>query len=456
MKSLLNEDNVDEFYKIPNIVFRIDDKFYTSPRKRCITDLDELPIIHDDFLSKYLYKKNSYAIDVGRGCPYSCTYCCTNIFWNKLYRLKTDNNLIEEIIYVKNNFGINNFQFQHDLFTVSKIKVTEFCKKIIEKKINITWGCSARVDTLNKDLINIMKESGCNSIFLGIETGSPNMQKKLNKNLNLEDVEQKVDLLINKNISVTCSFIYGFLEENEDDLKLTLKLALKLLKMGAIVQLHKFMAYPSTIEYNKVSDILFFNKNTINCYVTENKYLENLTDLISSDKVLFSNFYEFNTGLRENVLNLELFFYLFNFMYKYFKYITHKILEDNCYDLLTIYYNYERVIKNLKDNILYNIYDEIEVYDVVTRQYINTIREIVDYMKKTGDEKYILEQFFNFGLELNEFEKNKSLKNKILSYPINIVKLQLDNKLNNEILNEQITIELTKISNRKIKVKRIA
>ena len=159
-------------------------------------------------------------IETGRGCPYNCTFCSTKTFWNRKVRLKSIDRLINEIKYYDNNYSINNFGFIHDLFTARKQHIMEFCKKLVDLRLNINWTCDTRADTLDEEIVKLMAKAGCNRITLGVETGSDRMQQIINKNLTISKIKETIKLLDKYNIKMKICVMYGFPEEEERDLLL--------------------------------------------------------------------------------------------------------------------------------------------------------------------------------------------------------------------------------------------
>ena len=144
-------------------------------------DLQQLHKFNYD-LVPYMHELDQIDIEGGRGCPFSCVFCSTKTFWKSNFRLKENMILIREIGELKNKYDIRRFNIVHDLFTANKSKIIEFCDLVIENQLDIVWGCSARIDTIDEDIAMRLKWSGCDQIYFGIETGSMRMQKLINKN----------------------------------------------------------------------------------------------------------------------------------------------------------------------------------------------------------------------------------------------------------------------------------
>ena len=217
-------------------------------RTQCNLD-DIIPI---DYSLVDLSNAKALPIDIGRGCPFNCSYCSTKTFWERKYRLKCADKIIEEIKALIHNYKITHFSFVHDLFTFNNNLVNDFCKKIKDEQLEITWSCSARLDTLTEELLDNMYAAGCRKIFVGIETGSPRIQKKICKNLDLSLIPKLIKEIKKRRFEFTCSFMYGFPDEELDDLLLTLDMLLELWTVGArVVQLHRVTFLPGTQLYEQ-------------------------------------------------------------------------------------------------------------------------------------------------------------------------------------------------------------
>ena len=244
-------------------------------------------------------------IDAGRGCPYSCTFCCTSYFWRRTYRLKTPERIVADIRYYYDRYGIRGFWFSHDAFTVNQKLVHEVCDRIIEEGLDISWRCTARVDCLTEELVLKMKQAGMVQIELGVETGSPRMQKLINKNLNLSKVKTMVQFLLKQKIRVALFFMYGFPEETEEDLAQTLELSLSMLDMGvAYTSMFLCQFSPNTQLTERYSDQLVYDPSVRMNFHTVYGYRQE-ADVIRENKTLFPFYYHLNTPVRNKYQDLS-------------------------------------------------------------------------------------------------------------------------------------------------------
>ena len=252
-------------------------------------------------------------IDVGRGCPFSCTYCSTKTFWKRKFRLRNLDDIVNEIEYVNRTFKVKKFDFMHDLFTVNKKRLLQFCEKLSAKKLNVSWGCDSRIDTIDREMIDRMIECGLTDIFFGIETGSERMQKVIDKHLNLKRCYEVIEYCISKGLQVTTSFIYGFPEEAEEDLSNTLQMAVEFQNLGCNVLTNLCHIMNGTELFVRYHESLEINKDT--AYNRCISGFEELYDIIAKNKFMFANFYDLPNPLRDEMKYIDAFRYTLNYAY---------------------------------------------------------------------------------------------------------------------------------------------
>jgi radical SAM superfamily enzyme YgiQ (UPF0313 family) len=207
---------------IPGITFRrdADGEIVRNPDGPLVMDLDALP-----FPAFHLFPDirfcHHFPLELGRGCPFSCSFCSTNDFFRRRFRLKSPARMLEDMRRVKTTYGMDSFELVHDMFTVDRKRVVAFCEALIESREKFTWGCSARTDCIDEELIALMASAGCRGVFFGIETGSGRMQKIIDKGLELNDSAERVRSCDKFKISTAVSLMAGFPEETMHDLRAT-------------------------------------------------------------------------------------------------------------------------------------------------------------------------------------------------------------------------------------------
>jgi radical SAM superfamily enzyme YgiQ (UPF0313 family) len=219
--SLLQLLESGDWDRIPGITFRRDDEVIRNPNAPVVENLDRLPLPAFD-LDLRLRDRGGVHLEIGRGCPFACTFCSTNDFFRRNFRLKSPARMIADIASLKTEYGLDYFSLVHDMYTIDRKKVVAFCEAILASGEKFTWGCSARTDCIDDELLELMARAGCTGIFFGIETGSQRLQEVINKKLDLAEAVQRIACADRHGIKTTVALIAGFPEETRDDLRDTL------------------------------------------------------------------------------------------------------------------------------------------------------------------------------------------------------------------------------------------
>jgi radical SAM superfamily enzyme YgiQ (UPF0313 family) len=205
---------------VPGITFRQDGNVMRSPEAPLVADLDALPFPAFHLFPDIRFCRH-FPLELGRGCPFACTFCSTNDFFRRRFRLKSPKQMIGDMRRVKQTYGCNSFELVHDMFTVDRKRVVEFCEALLESNEGFYWGSSARTDCIDEELIALMAKAGCRGIFFGIETGSRRMQKIIDKGLDLNDSAERVRSCDKFKINTAVSLMAGFPDETMTDLRET-------------------------------------------------------------------------------------------------------------------------------------------------------------------------------------------------------------------------------------------
>ncbi|MEM4155356.1 MAG: radical SAM protein [Archaeoglobaceae archaeon] len=227
-----------------------------EPRK-FIEDLDSLPFPAYDLvpLEKYSvlgYKLGQFPIISSRGCPFTCRYCSSSSFMGHRFRARSAKNVVDEIEWLVNDFKAKQIAFGDDTFTLNRKRVAEICEEIKRRGLEITWSCSSRIDTITEELLRLMRSAGCVAIYYGIESASKRILEYYRKRISLERAKEVIKMTKRAKISAICSFIVGAPLETREDLKNTLRFALKLDPDYA--QFSILTPYPGTEIYEEAKE----------------------------------------------------------------------------------------------------------------------------------------------------------------------------------------------------------
>jgi radical SAM superfamily enzyme YgiQ (UPF0313 family) len=262
-----------------------------------IEDLDRLPL---PAYHRYPYLRQAHylPLELGRGCPYACTFCSTNDFFRRDFRLKTPKLIVEQMRALKKEYNVPIFDLIHDMFTVNRKKVLEFCDEIIASGEEFSWNCSARTDRVDPELLERMEEAGCRGIFFGIETGSQTLQRVLKKRLVLSDAIKKVEHASRLGFQTAVSLITGFPTESNEDFADTVDFFARALRYeNTSPQLHILAPLADTPIEREYRDRLHFDD--IISDMSHQGWEQDPADraLIAGNPQVFANFYAVPTPL---------------------------------------------------------------------------------------------------------------------------------------------------------------
>jgi anaerobic magnesium-protoporphyrin IX monomethyl ester cyclase len=241
---------------VPNVIYRQDGRLRSTARQSIRSPMDDLPLPAWDLLpgfpraytpAVYSYPRGPVGtIAASRGCPFHCSFCDTSTFGAEV-RAYSPQKVFDQMLFLKKRWGVNHVLFVDDLFVASAKRTRELCRLIIENRLKMTWTCSARVDCVKPPLLRLMKQAGCWEIEFGLETGSNELLKKMEKQARVERGEQAVNWTHDAGIRTKGLFMLGYPGENMETIDLT-KALVKRLPMH-VMNLTKFTPYPGSPIY---------------------------------------------------------------------------------------------------------------------------------------------------------------------------------------------------------------
>ena len=271
---------------IRGIAFRKNGKAVKTKCGEIVNNLDKLPIP-----AKYF---NFQHLSLTRGCPGKCTFCGSPRFWGTKIRFHSIDYFVEQLerLYKK---GITFLYFSDDTFTISKNRVIEICRKILEKKLKIVWVAISRVNYVNDEIIYWMKKAGCIQISYGVESGCEKIRNSLNKNISTNQIKKAFSVTLKYGILARAYFIYGCPEESLETIQETIDLIREIKPLSTIFYILDI--FPGTTLYeeykkkfNVTDDIWLKPIEDIMYFETDPKLSEKL--ILNFGKKLRTSYYK--------------------------------------------------------------------------------------------------------------------------------------------------------------------
>jgi radical SAM superfamily enzyme YgiQ (UPF0313 family) len=234
------ENDFEVFSSIPGMVYKEGSGVLRANPKHYTDELDRFGFPDWDLIGPTRYFKTCHgvfykhgrfaSIFTSRGCNQSCSFCVAHGIMGRKIRRRSVHHVIGEIKMLQNKYGIREFHILDDNFTARKSYVIDFCKALIDSGIRIAWACpnGVRLDSLDEEVLDWMKKSGCYSITAGIESGSQRVLDSMNKNLKLSRSEQVLRLIKRKGFRTAGFFILGYPGETEEEMLATIRFSTKL------------------------------------------------------------------------------------------------------------------------------------------------------------------------------------------------------------------------------------
>jgi len=198
-----------------------------NPDRRELLDMKELPLpaYHLLPIARYRPAVGSYrrlpalSVVVSRGCPWRCTFCYGSMLGTR-YRFLPADRILEELTLLKTRYGIREISFYDDTFTAHP-EIGQLCQALIRQRMELTWSCFARADTVDQELLRLMKRAGCHQVMFGLESADERVLAAIDKRVSPAGVETAVRQARKAGLEVRVAVMFGSPEETADSLELT-------------------------------------------------------------------------------------------------------------------------------------------------------------------------------------------------------------------------------------------
>jgi radical SAM superfamily enzyme YgiQ (UPF0313 family) len=261
MVNALNSDSPAEMIsKIKGIGYKNNGKIIITEQSERIRNLDDIkfPAYHLIDINRYQPTPHQYrrlpvaSVITSRGCPFSCAFCSSSEMFKRKYIMRSVDNVIEELVYLEERFGVKEVNFWDDIWGLSKHWVEDFCNKLVKEKIDITWSCSCRADTVTEKMLHQMAQAGCWRVFYGLESLDSEILEAINKGIKLERIYDAVNMTKKAGIEVHGNFILGLPIETPEKAK---KMVKNICKMPFdYVKFNVLTPFPGTVLHRELTE----------------------------------------------------------------------------------------------------------------------------------------------------------------------------------------------------------
>lgn len=301
-------ENKTSLHLVKGIAFLENGQLVTTDERPLIKDLDTIPLPAYELFPIEFYRllrephaaKTDFFMPVlsGRGCPFTCNFCYR---MDKGFRPRSNESIIDEILFLKHNYGINYITFADELLMTSEGRTASLCEDFIRSGLNLKWGCNGRLNYAKPRVLDLMKRAGCGFINYGIESMDDAVLATMNKNLTADQIVCGIEATFASGISPGFNVIFGNIGDNQATLDKGVKFLLKYDDCSQLRTIRPVTPYPGSplyyyaIEQGMLKDCADFYENK---HTNSDLLSVNFTEM--SDDEFHRCLYEANIKLIKN------------------------------------------------------------------------------------------------------------------------------------------------------------
>ena len=261
LELIKNINNLEKLKTIRGLVFKENNEIINTGRPDYFNNLDEIPfppreiLPYKKYFSLLAKEKTITTMFTSRGCPFQCAFCDRPAM-GRSFRARSAKNVVDEIEKCL-DLGIKEIFMYDDTFTVDRKRVMDICNEIINRNLKFIWDIRARVNTVDREMLILLKSAGCERIHYGVEAGTEKILKVLNKQITLEQALKAFELTRKLKIQTLAYFMIGAPTETKEDVMATINFMKKL--NPDFVQITLLTPFPGTKIYQWALEQNIFN-----------------------------------------------------------------------------------------------------------------------------------------------------------------------------------------------------
>lgn len=277
--------------KVGGIGYREGEKIVLNDYYPLIDNLDNLPIIDRSLLPEDIHyfnplvKRLPYTtIMTSRGCPAKCNFCTVPVFYGQKVRSRSAESVLTELEFIQNQ-GYKEVWIRDETFTIFKKRNVQIFNEMLDRGLDLSWICNARVGTVDKDMMTLMKKAGCHTIKFGVESGVQQILDNIKKGINIGQTRETFKLAHEVGINTHAHIMLGCPGDTRDTIDATISFVKEI--DPTTVTFGICTPYPGTALFDEVAhknrDIQDGSSCGLNVVHEHAFYNEYFTDLSSEE-----------------------------------------------------------------------------------------------------------------------------------------------------------------------------
>jgi anaerobic magnesium-protoporphyrin IX monomethyl ester cyclase len=248
--------------RVKGISFCEGGQVIVNERRSLIENIDTIPFPAFDLFPVDYYKllrmphavSSDFVMPVlsGRGCPFTCNFCYR---MDKGFRPRSNDSIIEEIKFLKSNYGITYIAFSDELLMSSEARIIGLCEDFIRAGLNIKWDCNGRLNYAKPEILRLMKTAGCVFINYGIEAMDDRVLKNMKKALTTKQIIRGIEETLKAGISPGYNIIFGNIGDSRATLDKGVEFLLKYDDGAQMRTIRPVTPYPGSPLYFKAIEM---------------------------------------------------------------------------------------------------------------------------------------------------------------------------------------------------------
>lgn len=290
------------YENVKGISFKKDGQLINTESRELISNLDTLPFPARHLFKQYVYsypdslKNPVIPIMTSRGCPYGCTYCCTKLIFTRQIRFRSAKNVVDEIEYLKDNYGAREIHFWDDNFTFDRERVFKIHDELKKRNIKLKYAFpnGLRVDRVDEEILKCLKDMGVYSMAFGVESGNQDILNMAEKGTTLKQIEKAYEMAKRVGLETWGFFILGLVGENKKTIRDTIDFAKKI--NPDVAKFHVLKPFPGTKAFHQLKEQNLILSEDYTRYGIHTKPVHRLPDVTSDEleeyvKIAYREFY---------------------------------------------------------------------------------------------------------------------------------------------------------------------